>query len=101
MDVLYTYHEFLRHNDFSHLSERDFDLLDTQSCLRVPNRMAMDEFVRQYFLYIHPLLPMLDEADFWSSYRRHGDEAGGISLLLIQAMLFAACNVSLIPVSPG
>lgn len=96
-DVLYTYHRFLSHNQLSTLSARDFNLLDTQNCLRVPTREILDEFVHQYFLYVHPLLPMMDEAEFWRRYRDEQGAHGGISLLLLQAMLFAACNVRYTP----
>ncbi|CAG9992240.1 unnamed protein product [Clonostachys byssicola] len=91
-DVLYTYHPFLSRNDLSHLSPRDLNLLESQSCLRVPTRPILHEFIRQYFLYIHPLLPMMDEARFWRIYRGEDGPKEYISLLLIQAMLFVSCN---------
>lgn len=92
-DVFYTYHPFLSRNELSHLSPRDLNLLDSQSCLRVPTRPILHEFIRQYFLYIHPLLPMMDEALFWRIYRGEDGPNEHISLLLIQAMLFVSCNV--------
>ncbi|CAI6083452.1 unnamed protein product [Clonostachys chloroleuca] len=92
-DVFYTYHPFLSRNELSHLSPRDLNLLDSQSCLRVPTRPILHEFIRQYFLYIHPLLPMMDEALFWRIYRGEDGPNEHISLLLIQAMLFVSCNI--------
>lgn len=78
----------------------DFNHLNSQGCLRVPAKPILDEFVRHYFLYVHPLLPLLNEADFWRAYNPAQTEtcsnSGGspVSLLLLQAIMFASCTVS-------
>ncbi|POR32907.1 Uncharacterized protein TPAR_06840 [Tolypocladium paradoxum] len=42
---------------------------------------------RMHFLHVHPIIPLLDEGDFWDAYLfAAGDE---IPLLFIQAILFA------------
>lgn len=51
-------------------------------------------FVHNYFLYVHPFLPLLDEARFWQEYRLFNVHRDGISILLFHAMLFAASCVS-------
>jgi hypothetical protein len=95
-DVLYTHYPFLRLGNMSSLSARDVNVLEAESCLRVPTRDALEEFLRQYFRHVHPLLPLIHEGEFWIRYaRRDLSEASGsgVSLMLLQAMLFAACNV--------
>lgn len=96
-DVTYSYYPFLRVTNFANIPPEDVNHLDRQGCLRVPTRPVLDEFIQQYFLHVHPLLPMLDEGDFWDTY--HGSPGAvnarpppPISLLVFQAMLFASCN---------
>ncbi|KAJ4248756.1 hypothetical protein NW762_012594 [Fusarium torreyae] len=74
----------------------DFHHLNTQGCLRVPSKPILDEFVRHYFLYIHPLLPLLNEADFWDAYDPTPSTTAScgspVSMLLLQSMMFASCT---------
>jgi hypothetical protein len=76
----------------------DFNHLNTQGCLRVPSKPILDEFIRHYFLYIHPLLPLLNEADFWNAYdpipSNTANPGTPVSMLLLQSMMFASCTVS-------
>ncbi|KAL4891423.1 hypothetical protein BDV59DRAFT_209071 [Aspergillus ambiguus] len=65
-------------------------LLETHGCLRVPSRNALDALVRHYFLYVHPCLPLVDEAAFWRNYRGRDTGTREISIVLFRAMLFAA-----------
>lgn len=86
-------------------SDEDLPYLETQGCLRVPNNLIMDEFLRQYFLCIHPMLPFLNEGDFWDIYLEKGSAHTSegekqVSLLLLQAMMFASCNVIMDPLPP-
>ncbi|KAL4742357.1 fungal-specific transcription factor domain-containing protein [Aspergillus similis] len=62
----------------------------SQMALKVPVQEVLDVFVKHYFLYVHPFLPVVDEAVFWTKYRRLDASAGKISTLLFQTMLFAA-----------
>ncbi|KAL4808628.1 hypothetical protein BDV18DRAFT_167664 [Aspergillus unguis] len=68
------------------LDRDDLAFLSAKGCLSVPDEL--DEFIRQYFLQVHPSTPMIDEADFWRIYQ---GEEGKISLFLFQAVVFAAC----------
>ncbi|RDW90444.1 putative Zn(II)2Cys6 transcription factor [Aspergillus mulundensis] len=61
-----------------------------QTALKVPIQEVLDVFVNHYFLYVHPFLPVVDEAVFWRKYRSLDASAGKISTLLFQTMLFAA-----------
>ncbi|KAF4975212.1 hypothetical protein FZEAL_7969 [Fusarium zealandicum] len=95
LKALYSSMPFLKAPDI-----RDCDLshLQAQGCLQLPSKTILDEFIRHYFLYVHPMLPLLNEADFWKSYEATlpdaGLECGGspVSLFLLQAMMFASCT---------
>ncbi|KAL3474383.1 fungal-specific transcription factor domain-containing protein [Aspergillus californicus] len=64
----------------------------SQGALKVPIQEVLDVFTKHYFLYVHPCLPVVDEAAFWQKYRCIDGSAGKISTLLFQAMLFAASS---------
>ncbi|KAL2846513.1 fungal-specific transcription factor domain-containing protein [Aspergillus pseudodeflectus] len=64
----------------------------SQGALRVPIQEVLDVFTKHYFLYVHPCLPVVDEALFWRKYRCPDGSAGKISTLLFQAMLFATSS---------
>ncbi|KAH7012854.1 fungal-specific transcription factor domain-containing protein [Ilyonectria destructans] len=86
--------KFLDLNNLSRLPSQDRLFIEAKGCLHIPVKPLMDEFVRQYFLNIHPFLPILDEGSFWKTYQQEG-VAGScttISLLVFQAMLFASCG---------
>jgi hypothetical protein len=79
-----------------HLSPTETRNLERQLCFQVPSGAVLDEFVRQYFLYVHPCLPMLNEGVFWSMYSKRphaGPEVLSCSLVVFQAMLFASSRV--------
>ncbi|KAF4444945.1 cutinase transcription factor 1 beta [Fusarium acutatum] len=91
--ITYSYYPFLA-LDMSGLEPSDVHYLESQMCLSVPTPDALDDFIREYFLHVHPGLPLLDEADFWAVYSGNKEPCGEptISLFLFQAMLFAASS---------
>ncbi|KAF4978188.1 hypothetical protein FZEAL_5384 [Fusarium zealandicum] len=93
--VTYAYYPFLSMGNLPNIPPQDVNFLESQGCLRVPTRALLDEFLQQYFLHVHPLLPLLNEGDFWDLYC-HSSSAGmpneRMSLLVFQAILFASCN---------
>lgn len=96
-DVVYTYYPFLTITNLSNILPQDVNFLESQDCLRVPTRSIMNEFLQQYFLHVHPLLPLFNEGDFWDMYLQEGLEKLGVvrgrmSLLVLQSLLFATCN---------
>ncbi|KAG4284981.1 hypothetical protein FPRO06_06241 [Fusarium proliferatum] len=80
---------FISDPDLSGLPADDVGLLRQHGCLNVPPRHILDEFIREYFLHVHPMLPLMDESVFWEQY---GQKTNKLSLFLIQAMLFASCS---------
>jgi hypothetical protein len=96
-DVIFSYYGFLESDLLSRISPQDVNFLESQDCFRIPTRPALDEFVREYFLHVHPNLPMINEATFWEMYTHQGyypSERPRLSLFVFQAMLFASCSVS-------
>jgi hypothetical protein len=93
--VTFSYYRFLKLDKLSNIPPEDVRFLETKGCLHVPSGDYLEQFVRQYFLHVHPCMPILDEAEFWELYSGDGNESGtsGISLLVFQAMLFAASTV--------
>lgn len=95
-DITYTYYPFLTLDSLSNILPQDVSYLEMQGCLRVPIRAIMDEFVKQFFLHVHPITPLLNEGDVWDMY---GSQSSGpsasdkLSLLVLQAMMFSACVV--------
>lgn len=82
---------FLELNDKSTLSQADLALLAANGCLSIPDKSLTDDFLRQYFLYVHPSTIVVDESEFWRAYENgQKDHACKIPLLLFQAILFAS-----------
>ncbi|KAH6980793.1 fungal-specific transcription factor domain-containing protein [Ilyonectria sp. MPI-CAGE-AT-0026] len=91
--VVYCSYSFLAISNMFYVPAQDVRFLDKEDCFRLPARSILDQAIQQYFLHVHPLLPMLSEADFWEAYYSPApEEAKKTSLLLIQAMLFVSCN---------
>ncbi|RAQ73039.1 hypothetical protein COH20_007456 [Aspergillus flavus] len=93
-NVSFFFCPFLTLNGLAILPQEDVTYLASKGSLSVPDWSTINEFARQYFLQIHPCLPVLDEAGFW---RISADSASHtISLFVLQALLFSSCpHVSL------
>lgn len=96
-DITYTFYPFLETNNLSNILPQDVSYLEMQGCFRVPTKPVLDELVKQYFLHVHPIMPLFNEGEFWEIYGALSGSAPGherVSLLVFQAMLFSACRVS-------
>lgn len=92
--ITFSYYNFLTLKSLSKVQPDDVRYLEFTGSLHVPLRPVLDEFVREYFLHVHPVLPVVDERAFWNIYddsMTNIDEPGGLSLFVFQSMLFAAC----------
>ncbi|ENI00588.1 hypothetical protein COCC4DRAFT_205615 [Bipolaris maydis ATCC 48331] len=74
-------------------------LLEEYGCFYVPAKPILYEFIRQYFLHIHPVLPVMDEVKFLDMFHtntviRPCQEQ--VPLFLFHAILFLASSVGLI-----
>ncbi|PLB54958.1 hypothetical protein P170DRAFT_460931 [Aspergillus steynii IBT 23096] len=84
---------FLKAPGLKQLGPVELSFLESQGCLQMPARHVTDSFVRNYFLYVHPCLPVIDEAAFWRQYQCSStSQDERISLLVFQSMLFAASS---------
>ncbi|KAH6985144.1 fungal-specific transcription factor domain-containing protein [Ilyonectria destructans] len=86
---------FINLPDLSRLSLHEISSLRLQKCLWLPPKLILDEFVRQYFLHVHPVVPFLDEKHFWDLYGHknvYDNIPDKIPMVLFQAMLFSACS---------
>lgn len=95
--VMYTYYPFLTLNNLFNCLPQDVEFLETEGCFHLPTPQIMDQILRQYFLHVHPLLPLLNEGDFWEMY--YCKRSGGthkMSLLVLQSIMFVSCNVSFV-----
>jgi hypothetical protein len=96
--VPFSTYQFLQPNDLEHISPEDISFLEEQSCFQIPSRPMLDEFVAHYFLHVHPIIPMIEEGDFWDSYTKAEQDRDPnllqLSLTLFQCMLFSVASVS-------
>ncbi|KAF4465840.1 N-terminal binuclear Zn cluster-containing DNA binding domain-containing [Fusarium albosuccineum] len=90
------YFPFTKSPDLDNLPSDDVTFLRQQGCFNLPPKEALDEFVREYFLHVHPMLPLMDESAFWDQYSGVEERnTSTLSLLGVQAMLYASsCFVS-------
>ncbi|KAL4894996.1 hypothetical protein BDV59DRAFT_200253 [Aspergillus ambiguus] len=91
--VNHTLYKFIEFKGATTLAREDVAFLSSKGSLAIPEKSLLNEFIRQYFLQIHPSLPVLDEAEVWDIYeQRNGEtDAGRMSLFVLQTLLFASC----------
>ncbi|PTB62707.1 N-terminal binuclear Zn cluster-containing/DNA binding domain-containing protein [Trichoderma citrinoviride] len=82
---------FIRPPDLAHVSALDIRFMQLNGCFDLPPMPILNEFVRIYFLHVHPIIPLFDEGEFWDSYSCTNEKR--ISLLVFQAIIFAACAI--------
>ncbi|KAI5462817.1 fungal-specific transcription factor domain-containing protein [Mariannaea sp. PMI_226] len=92
-EILFTSYGFLALKGLPFLSQLDAQFLESNGCFHLPLRPVLEEFLRTYFLYVHPCYPLINEAEFWKVYCEVKDDDGSrttMSLLVLQGMLFAS-----------
>lgn len=80
----------------NHAQIDSMDYLKSKGCFQLPKRPHLDELVRHYFYNVHPHLPVLEEEEFgflFTNTERENDLQSRYSILVLQAMLFAASAV--------
>ncbi|KAI1017091.1 hypothetical protein LB504_007188, partial [Fusarium proliferatum] len=93
-EVTFAYYPFLYINNLSSLHTDDINYLDAQGCFKLPESNCLDHLVRTFFQHAHPILPVVNEAEFWSAYdpSTSGCKTSRVPVLLLLAMLFVACK---------
>lgn len=94
--VLFSCYHFVSADVLWGLGQDDSRYLEERGCLYLPEKTALDEFLHHYFLHVHPIIPLINEGDFWAMYHARPGEAkwtGSFPLVTLQAMIFVACPV--------
>jgi hypothetical protein len=60
VNMPFSCYSFVTINGRSRLPSKDVDILYSKGSLYLPEKVILDESIRQYSLYIHPILPFLD-----------------------------------------
>jgi hypothetical protein len=92
-EITFADYPFLCISNLSALHTDDVNYLESQGCFKVPGSTFLDNLVRTYFRYAHLILPVINEAEFWSTYDSAG-KASRIPVILLSVMMFVACKVS-------
>lgn len=74
----------------------DENFLESQGCFTLPESKALCRLMMSYFRYVHPNLPVINEADFWRLWPPMSEDnfsIGSFSILVLQAMCFTAASV--------
>ncbi|KAE8361516.1 fungal-specific transcription factor domain-containing protein [Aspergillus caelatus] len=89
--VPFAYYPYLNVPNLDRLPASDIAYLDSQKCFNVPSGEFLETLISHYFLYVHPCLPVINEAEFWPVFRQR-ERGKPFSLLLFQTMLFVASS---------
>ncbi|KAH7142766.1 fungal-specific transcription factor domain-containing protein [Dactylonectria estremocensis] len=92
--VLFSFYHFVSAEMLLSLDQDDSICLEQRGCLHLPPKPVLYELIRQYFLHVHPTLPLINERNFWALYNAQPSAvtlAERIPLAVLQAMIFLAC----------
>ncbi|KAJ5356145.1 hypothetical protein N7517_010754, partial [Penicillium concentricum] len=90
--VFFSFFRYLRAPNLHQLQSAEMAFLESQKSLHVPTGPLLNTLISHYFLYVHPCLPVINEAEFWPTFHDREDRGSSFSLLVFQAMLFVACS---------
>jgi hypothetical protein len=96
-EVSYTYYGFLHLRGSHKLDCDQRGFLEKKGCFQVPTPVILDMVLRQYFTYVQPYLPLMDESSFSEAYSLKGDQGKNsepICLFVFNAMMAACSPVS-------
>jgi hypothetical protein len=86
----------------STLAADDFEFLKSREAFLLPSREILDICVSIYFQIFHPFFPVLDKPVFLDQYQSSDQDTllhgRGLSLLLLQAVIFTASLVRFLPI---
>ncbi|KPA37745.1 cutinase transcription factor 1 beta [Fusarium langsethiae] len=93
-EITFAYYPFLCISNLSSLYTDDVKYLESQGCFRVPESHCLDDLILTFFRYAHPILPVINEAEFWSIYDPLFSDGNTtrIPVILLSAMIFVACK---------
>lgn len=91
----------VRAHGLEQLGREELSFLEQKGCLLLPKKPVLDQFLQQYFLRVHPILPVLRESDIRSAFLGCSPSStlqGPVALVIMQAILFLASPVSCIEI---
>lgn len=97
--LLASFYRFIKLPIFTKMDPDAAQFLEKRGCLHLPVPPILEQIVQSYFLYFHPLVPLLVEQAFWEAYDGHGSPdplSQATPLFIVQAMLFVSCPVGAI-----
>ncbi|KAM0248898.1 hypothetical protein ACHAP5_003105 [Fusarium lateritium] len=71
------------------LTVDDLIFIRSKGALTIPDIELQDALIRAYFEHVHPLLPLVNVEDFIESITEGNESKSQISLLFLQAVMFA------------
>lgn len=94
----YTYYKFLCIEGSDTLEPEKREFLEKQGILQVPNPTVVNAALQQYFIHVHPYLPLLKDDAFWNTnddetYENSDFSQNRLSLFLFNAIMSASCAV--------
>ncbi|KAK2933519.1 Zn2-C6 fungal-type DNA-binding domain [Fusarium oxysporum f. sp. vasinfectum] len=93
--VHFSHYQCIEAYDLDRIEPSAALLLEEYACFQVPARPILDEFIRHYFLHIHPVLPVMDEVEFLGMFRTKNVTRpceAQVPLFLFHAILFVASS---------
>jgi hypothetical protein len=94
--ALYTEFGFIQPVHTSTQTRENLLYLDNIGCWYLPCKALLDEFVHEYFRYVHSLLPIVNDKHFWDCYSPDTSAECSpqrMSLLLLYCVLCEAAQV--------
>jgi len=80
-----------------HLGFDEHAYLCAKGALTIPNEDVVDQIIHSYVQWHHPIMPVIDVESLQKSVVSDGTTGGKISILLLQAILYAgSAHVDLI-----
>ncbi|KAL4790944.1 hypothetical protein BDV19DRAFT_381923 [Aspergillus venezuelensis] len=67
-------------------------ILERKVFLSIPTRSALDSLIQAYILYVHPTLPLLDEAELWDIYNLPLATTRKLLLLYVSLDILQRCG---------
>lgn len=94
--AIFAYFDFIESEPLSRIEPEDFKFLEDKGCFHMPQKPLLYDIISEYFLHVHPVLPVIDERRFWQAYLSNENQSGNkkVPLFVFCAMLFVGCSVS-------
>ncbi|KAF8529262.1 fungal-specific transcription factor domain-containing protein [Hysterangium stoloniferum] len=92
-DMLYSQQTWRFPKMLHRLPTNNATCIDNGDSIRLPSRSTQERLLRQYFHYVHPILPVMDRAELWDDWSSTDrlSSSGPKKLLLLSIFALASC----------